>query len=245
MSLDCFVTRIYSARLRARDLLADLGQACRLIAREDDAGRAWSRAHGYLGYTSYGSLDDLPWRAPPFAVLQFHLDRHAAMFAREVDLDLAGRPLVLDNLWVSVLDPKGSHSGHIHPHAVVSGTFYVEVPDGAGAIRFEDPRLPFMMAAPPRRLRAAPEHKTFQVVAPKVGMLLMWEGWLRHEVLVNLSNRPRVSISFNYRWGEGRRVEPQPAPRNDETPKGRPSNGQARRRRARPPRPTRSRRPRS
>jgi hypothetical protein len=30
------------------------------LAEEDRAGRAWSRAHGYRGYTSYASLDDLP-----------------------------------------------------------------------------------------------------------------------------------------------------------------------------------------
>lgn len=205
MSIACFVTRIYSARIAgrgARRLLDDLAHAAHSIASEDEAGKAWSRAHGYLGYTSYASLDDLVWRAPPFADLQVQLDRHAALFAAELDLDLGGRPLELDSFWINVLDPKGAHSGHIHPHSVLSGTLYLEVPDGAGAIRFEDPRLPLMMAAPPRRTRAAPEQRPFQVVAPKPGALLMWESWLRHEVLVNAAATPRVSVSFNYRWGE-------------------------------------------
>ena len=56
----------------------------------------------------------------------------------------------LDSLWVNLLKSGGQHSGHIHPHSLISGTFYVEVPSGSGPIRFEDPRLPLMMAAPPR-----------------------------------------------------------------------------------------------
>lgn len=204
MSLACFVTRIYSARLASPRLIAELGQSCRAIAQDDGAGRAWSKSHGYLGYTSYASLDDLPWRFPPFAALQQRLDVHATRFAGELELDLGGRPLELDSLWINVLAPNGAHSGHIHPHAVLSGTVYIDVPDGAGAIRFEDPRLAMMMAAPPRRARASPAHRPFQVMTPKPGTVLMWESWLRHEVLINQARRPRVSVSFNYRWGEAR-----------------------------------------
>lgn len=203
MSIACFVTRIYNAKLRGRGtrrLLDDLGRACRLIAREDGAGRAWSKAHGYQGYTSYASLNDLDWRSPTFATLKDQLDSHATAFARELDLALGGRPLVLDSLWINILEPKGAHSGHIHPHSVLSGTVYVEVPDGSGSIRFEDPRLPLMMAAPPRKARAAPGHRTSQVVAPSAGSVLIWESWLRHEVLVNQASKPRISVSFNYRW---------------------------------------------
>ena len=36
--------------------------------------------------------------------------------------DLGGRRLKLDSLWVNLLKPGGAHSGHIHPHSVVSGT---------------------------------------------------------------------------------------------------------------------------
>ena len=89
---------------------------------------------------------------------------------------------------------------HIHPRAVVSGTYYVSVPPGAGAIRFEDPRLALMMAAPARKPAARKENRTFHVVQPKAGTLLLWESWLRHEVLASKSSRERISICFNYGW---------------------------------------------
>ena len=113
--------------------------------------------------------------------------------------DLEGRRLVLDSLWINVLKPGGHHSAHIHPHSVVSGTLYLAVPKDASAIKYEDPRLPMLMAAPPRKPSAKDKNKTFVSVAPSPGTLLLWESWLRHEVPVNHAKANRVSVSFNYR----------------------------------------------
>lgn len=194
-----FVTKIYRADLAddGARLNADLHAACLSVAADDAAGARWSRRNGYPGYTSYASLSDLPWRIPAFAELAKLLDRHVAAFARELDFDLKGR-LKLDSLWINVLAPGGVHTGHIHPHSAVSGTYYVAVPEGAGAIRFEDPRLPLMMAAPPRKKRARGENRLFATVAPTAGTLLLWESWLRHEVPLNGASEERVSVSFNY-----------------------------------------------
>jgi uncharacterized protein (TIGR02466 family) len=169
-----FATPLHEARLADDALLVELADACRDLAAEDRAGRAWSKEKGYRGYTSYASLNDLPRRDPRFADLVRILDKHVATFAKACAFDLAGRKLKLDSLWVNVLKPGGAHSGHIHPHSVVSGTVYIDTPPGAGAIRFEDPRLPMLMAAPPR-LDDAPEHlRTFVTVAPQPGTVLLW-----------------------------------------------------------------------
>lgn len=201
-SLDSlFVTKLYRAELgEPARLNRDLAAAIRAIAADDRAGQAWCRANGYPGYTSYASLDDLTVRAPPFADLERALDAHAAAFARDLDLDLARRPLKLDSIWINVLEPGGHHTAHIHPHAVVSGTYYVAVPKGAGAIKFEDPRLGLMMAAPPRKAEARPENRTFVTVEPKPGTVLLWESWLRHEVPASRARAERISVSFNYAW---------------------------------------------
>jgi uncharacterized protein (TIGR02466 family) len=101
-------------------------------------------------------------------------------------------------LWVNLLKGGGHHAGHIHPHSIISGTLYVEVPNGAGAIRFEDPRLPLMMAAPPRRQDGPHDLQPFVTVEPRSGLLLLWESWLRHEVLAGSGKADRLSISFNF-----------------------------------------------
>ena len=190
MTRSLFATQLYETELGDERLLDDLGHSIRALARDDEAGRRWSNEHHYAGYTSYASLNDLPKRDPAFSDLAKLLTRHAATFAAECGFDLGRKPK-LDSLWANLLKSGGQHSGHIHPHSVISGTFYVEVPKGSGAIRFEDPRLPLMMAAPPR-------DDSFVTVAPRPGLLLLWESWLRHEVLAGAGKGERLSISFNF-----------------------------------------------
>ena len=190
MSRALFATRLHEAEIGDEPLLAELARSIRALARDDAAGVRWSREHRYAGYTSYASLNDLPKRDPAFADLARLLARHAATFANDCAFDLARKPK-LDSLWANLLKSGGQHSGHIHPHSIISGTFYVTVPAGSGAIRFEDPRLPLMMAAPQR-----PD--TFVTVEPRPGLLLMWESWLRHEVLPGSGRGERLSVSFNF-----------------------------------------------
>lgn len=190
-----FVTYLHEAELNDEALLAELAHSIRSLAEDDEAGKRWSRDKGYNGYTSYASLNDLPRRDPAFADLQRLLNRHAAAFARELAWDVKPK---LDSLWVNLLKPGGHHSAHIHPHSILSGTLYVDVPNGSGAIRFEDPRLAMMMAAPVRREDAPDELRPFATVEPRAGLLLMWESWLRHEVLPGTARADRLSVSFNF-----------------------------------------------
>jgi uncharacterized protein (TIGR02466 family) len=192
-----FATQLYEAEVGDAALRAELAHSIRSLAADDAAGRRWSREHRYAGYTSYASLNDLPRRDPAFAALAKILTRHAVEFARAAAFDLAREPR-LDSLWANLLKGGGQHSGHVHPNSMISGTFYVEVPAGSGAIRFEDPRLPLMMAAPTRRADAAEPLQSFVAVTPRAGMLLLWESWLRHEVLPGTGRGERLSISFNF-----------------------------------------------
>jgi len=197
-----FATDIYKAALaNPRELNADIVSTSKMLAKEDKIGRAWCKEHGYQGYTSYSSLNDLTMRATCFDDLARALKPHADAFIKTLQLDLRGRKLKLDNIWVNMLAPGGVHTGHIHPHCVLSGTYYVRVPDGASSIRFEDPRLPLMMASPLPYADADEDRRRFIHVAPAAGDLLMWESWLRHEVPMNGAASERISVSFNYRWG--------------------------------------------
>lgn len=193
-----FATQFSQTQLDDPALLAELADACRDLAAADRAGQGWSRDHGYRGYTSYASLDDLPIRDPRFADLVRVLNRHVARFADACAFDLARKPR-LDSLWVNILKPGGTHSGHIHPHSIISGTLYVEVPPGAGSLKLEDPRLPMLMAAPARRPDAPEVLQPFVYATPAPGTIFLWESWLRHEVTPHTGKGERISISFNYR----------------------------------------------
>ena len=192
-----FVTPLYEAEIASESLVRELKHSIRTLAKDDEAGRRWSREYGYAGYTSYASLNDLTKRDPAFGDLARLLKPHVAAFAKACAFKLE-RPLRLDSLWVNLLPVRGHHRAHIHPHSVVSGTLYVEVPKGSGAICFEDPRLPLMMSAPARADGAPEALRSLVTVEPRPGLLLLWESWLRHEVLGGSGRGDRLSVSFNF-----------------------------------------------
>lgn len=193
-----FTSHIQHTRLSQDELLQDLYDACWMIEDSDQAGHDWCDREGYPGYTSYASLDDLPMRAPAFAELVAQLDEFARQFAKARFWDLGSARLSCDSLWINILGEGGHHSGHIHPNSVISGTCYIATPPGSGRIKFEDPRLAMMMAAPPLKQDAPEGAARFAYRAPAQGDVLMWESWLRHEVLSSQTEEPRLSISFNY-----------------------------------------------
>jgi len=198
-----FVTRLYRAKLSEHGTAIDpeeLEASCYSIAEDDEAGQAWCEKNGYPGYTSYASLTDLAWRFPIFADIVAALDLHVAEFVKDLEFDLDGRELKLEDIWINILPEGGTHSSHLHPHSVISGTTYVAMPGGASALKLEDPRSARMMAAPTRTKAARRELQPFIYMKPEVGDVLLWESWLRHEVPMNMAEDERISVSFNYRW---------------------------------------------
>ena len=194
-----FVTRLYQASLGPINA-DELRASCYSIAEDDEAGQEWCDENDFPGYTSYASLTDLPWRFPIFQQIVDALDKHVAAFVEDLAFDLDGRALVLEDIWINILPEGGIHTSHIHPHSVISGTTYVKMPEGASALKLEDPRAQMMMAAPPRMKDAREEMRQFVYVAPAVGDVLLWESWLRHEVPMNMAEDERISVSFNYKW---------------------------------------------
>ena len=197
-----FSTPLYHASLSESENfnMDELEKSCWSIAQDDEAGQKWCDENNYPGYTSYASLSDLTWRSPFFEELKNLLDLHVKTFVEELDFDLEGRNLKLEDLWINILPEGGNHSAHIHPNSVISGTTYISMPSGTSAIKFEDPRHSMMMAAPSRIKDAKEYLKPFIYVNPSVGDVLLWESWLRHEVPANNSSEERISISFNYSW---------------------------------------------
>lgn len=198
-----FATPVYAARLPSRvaePLNRQLLREARQLREDDNAGQRWSAANYPGGYTSYGSVHRLHQVSPTLADLQAHLDRHVARFARSLAWDLAGRRLEMTDCWTNIMGKSAVHGLHLHPLASISGTYYVRMPKGASALKFEDPRLDKMMAAPPRRAAARRALRPWVSFPAAAGDLLLFESWLRHEVPPHPVDAERVSVSFNYNW---------------------------------------------
>ena len=198
-----FPTFIYDSPLQprgneafARALLDD----CHKIRAHDRAGQRWCRKNYPAGYTSYGTMTNLHQTFSTFIDLEAKIRRHVNRFARRLDMNLQGARLAMTDCWVNVMSRHAVHSLHLHPLAVVSGTYYVATPPGSSRLRFEDPRLDKLMGAPPKRDPCRPENRQQVSYDVAAGKLILFESWLRHEVASNPARGERVSISFNYDW---------------------------------------------
>ena len=198
-----FSTLVYTAALQRRgtpELNARLLKECRQLRADDASGRRWSAANYPGGYTSYGSVHWLQRISPTFKDLQLKLERHVRAFAKAVEWDLEGRELKMTDCWLNIMPKHVVHGLHLHPLSTLSGTYYVHVPAGTPGIKFEDPRLDRFMAAPPRKSTAKRESRPWGTFPATAGQLVLFESWLRHEVVPNRVDAERVSISFNYNW---------------------------------------------
>lgn len=201
--LSLFPTRIEVAPLKKRGLDSfnrDLIDVCESLRLADTAGQRWSTKHYPGGYTSYGSHDQMHRISTTFAALEKALDPQVKAYALALGYDLRGRKLSMTDCWVNMMAGAVTHNLHLHPLSFISGTYYVQVPRGAAAIKFEDPRLDRLMAAPPRRADLAPRERLHFSVKPKAGQVVLFESWLRHEVPASFTVQERISISFNYGW---------------------------------------------
>jgi uncharacterized protein (TIGR02466 family) len=178
----------------------DLADEVAGLRDADVTGQRWSAKNYPGGYTSYGSHDKLHCISSSFAALEKALDRHVKQYAKDLGYDLRGRRLGMTDCWVNMMAGAVTHGLHLHPLSFISGTYYVQVPKGAAAIKFEDPRLDRLMAAPPKRDDVAPRERLHYSVKPKAGEVVLFESWLRHEVPPSFTVQDRISVSFNYAW---------------------------------------------
>lgn len=198
-----FPTFIYEASLKApriHVLNKDLRQEALKIAQIDEDGQRWSQKNYRGGYTSYGSMSQLHKFSSTFADLEKLINTHVRKFAKHLEMDIDPKALKMSSCWVNIMPMDVSHSMHLHPLSVISGTYYVQVPKKSSAIKFEDPRLDAFMASPPRTSNAKLHNRRHHSVQPQSGQVVLFESWLRHEVPPNSSAKERISISFNYDW---------------------------------------------
>jgi len=94
----------------------------------------------------------------------------------------------------------GEHATHAHPYSILSGVFYLKIPENAPPIIFNDPRdhykyiqYPTKFGNPREMYKLLPEY----VINPTEGMLLFWPSWLEHQVPSSKCSEERIAVAFN------------------------------------------------
>ncbi|MES3037475.1 MAG: TIGR02466 family protein [Bdellovibrionota bacterium] len=199
-----FPSLIYSKPLASplvmKRLIKELKSEAFHLETVDEDGKKWSETNYPSGYTSYSSYDQLHRLSSTFGQVEKYLQKHIASFVKLTEMNIKPGELHLSSCWVNIMPPGAFHSMHLHPLSTISGTLYLDVPPKSPGIKFEDPRQGLFMASPPRKENAKPENQRFFLLQPKVGDVVLFESWMRHEVPINRSGKKRVSVSFNFDW---------------------------------------------
>ncbi|MFZ4402685.1 MAG: TIGR02466 family protein [Pseudobdellovibrionaceae bacterium] len=195
-----FHTEIYSAKIDNPALLKALKQECVYYCDKDTEGHQWSEKNYIGGYTSYGSLDKMHQISGTFAQLEKVLNRHVKNYAKKLQWDIDAKKLRLQSLWINIMPAQVTHSWHLHPYSVISGTYYVQTPKACSAIKFEDPRWSNFMLSPMPAQQAKTFRQRHHSIQPQAGSIVLFESWLKHEVPAHTADSERISISFNYEW---------------------------------------------
>ena len=152
--------------------------------------------------TDYLGGNFLESEHPAVAWLRNCINKTAIDYLRRGGLDYEVRWSLQG--WANVNRFGDYHDLHNHPHAYLSGTYYVAMPDDTedlpgrrdrrpGAISFYDPRAQANMTA----IKGDPQIEAEYTLLPEAGTILLWPAFLHHFVHPNLSRQPRISISFN------------------------------------------------
>ena len=169
----------------------ELKKVC-LDKQQKDEGRVLSNVGGWQS-NDLSSLDG------EFNLLfeKIHLSLYEV-------LGLVGirKNLVLLNAWINVNKHKDYNSLHYHPRSVVSGVYYIHVPEDSNSnIIFNDgsPKKTSQIDHLKIEIEKYNEFtsSTWEFKS-REGRLLLFPSWLDHLVEPNQSQEPRISISFNF-----------------------------------------------
>ena len=111
------------------------------------------------------------------------------------------------NYWYNINFKHSYNRIHYHSRRYLSGVYYIQVPKDSGNIVFnraetEKDRMDFMLetADGSPHIDSAIVNSEYWL-EPKVGALVLFPGWLSHDVRQNLTNNEddrRISMSFDF-----------------------------------------------
>lgn len=197
---DYFPTLVYSSRLHdAEDMNKEILAAIYAERDKDFKGIERSNYRSLGGWHSHNNLH----KDKKFDRLTNRIHKMLASVNENLGYDQS-KHLRVSTMWSITNPPLSSNRAHIHPGALWSGVYYVQAPEGAGAIEFTDPRVVTIMNSAsfiPNKRRKT-ECWTKVKVKPIAGKMLFFPSWLYHSVEPNLAEgdgneAERIIVSFN------------------------------------------------
>lgn len=183
---DLFPTRVWQAHLDALEPHFDAWVKEVLAMRAADPEPA-----GRTVRMGWNSKDSAVLERPQFAPLRQAI--RTVCTSALTEMGQGEREFVLQS-WVNLHDRGGFNFLHMHEGSLLSGSFYLQVPPGAGDFVFRDPRPgvlhSFVKGA------VANGHADIHLT-PSTGLVVLFPCWMEHYVETHEGEEPRITIAFN------------------------------------------------
>ena len=122
------------------------------------------------------------------------------------EISVIGEDIETKSMWVNI-NEKGSYNQlHDHRESFYSGIYYIKVPKNSGNLYFFNPEIWFTDAYEKPKLFLNEKHEEEKIKYNSMeGDLYFFVGNLPHGVEENLNNKDRISVSFNFNFGDIRK----------------------------------------
>jgi uncharacterized protein (TIGR02466 family) len=185
-SFDLFPSRIWQTRLPA--LAPQLPVWTQLVL----AMRAASPVPaGRTVRQGWNSADMAVLERPEFAALNQAIRSACGQALGEMGQERV--PFTLQS-WINLHDRGGFNFLHMHEGSLLSGTFYINVPEGSGQFVFRDPRPGVLNSS---IKGGVPNGHADVHLAPSAGLMVLFPCWMEHYVEPHEGDEPRIAIGFN------------------------------------------------
>ena len=132
-----------------------------------------------------------------FELLKKSILQQSFLYCKEINLEIFEN-LKINQIWANVNKYKDFNLPHLHLNASLSGVYYVDVNDKSGNIVFTNNNnsMLFLWQNIKRKYFDENNSNAYSFL-PKNGDLIIFPAWANHYVEPNLSEKDRISISFD------------------------------------------------
>lgn len=155
-------------------------------------GRTLSNVNGYQSENIPHDLE----KSVFFNFLKDSINYYVNIFSKEV-LQIK-KELKLGNIWLNINKYKDYNDYHVHPGAIVSGSFYINTFKDCGGIKFYiNDNIPLYLEEKQIINYNKFNSSRFTCIPNKFDLIL-FPSWIFHSVNPNMDKKKeRISISFN------------------------------------------------
>jgi uncharacterized protein (TIGR02466 family) len=105
----------------------------------------------------------------------------------------------ITKIWININNYKDYNQSHFHANCFLSGVYYVNIFEKTGNIIFDNPAQDLIDSNWDNtdiNSFTTVNSSTYSLI-PNTGDLVLFPSWLKHRVEPNMTDKERVSISFN------------------------------------------------